>query len=152
MQSKATTVEAYLNELPEDRIVPIVTLRDIINENIPEGFVETMSYGTIGWVVPHALYPDGYHVTPKLPLPFINLASQKNFIALYHMSLKSNKEMFDWFANEYAAQCKTKMDMGKSCLRMKKTNDIPYNLIGELVRKVSVNDWIQTYESLVKKR
>ncbi len=151
MQSKATTVEQYLNELPEDRVVPMVTLRDIINENIPEGFVETMSYGMIGWIVPHTLYPSGYHCDPKLPLPFTNIASQKNFIALYHMGIYSDKKLLDWFVNEFAAQSKAKLDMGKSCIRFKKPEHIPYNLIGELVRKVSVDNWIKTYESLFKK-
>lgn len=151
MTSKATTVEQYLNELPEDRIVPMVKLRDIINANIPEGFEETMNYGMIGWVVPHSLFPAGYHCDPKLPLGFMNLASQKNFVALYHMGIYSDKKLFDWFVNEFAAQSKAKLDMGKSCIRFKKPEQIPYNLIGELVRKISVNDWIQTYESLIKR-
>lgn len=151
MQSKATTVEQYLNELPEDRIVPMVTLRDVINDNIPEGFEEMMSYGMIGWVVPHSLYPDGYHCDPKLPLGFMNIASQKNFVALYHMGIYSDKKLLDWFVKEYTAQSKVKLDKGKSCMRFKKPEHIPYTLIGELVRKISVEDWVITYEANMKK-
>ena len=128
MQSKATTVDEYLNELPSDRKDCLTKLRSIIKENLPEGFEETMSYGMIGYVVPHSLYPAGYHSTPKLPLPFLNIASQKNFVALYHMSLNSDKKLLEWFTKEYVEQTKTKLDMGKSCIRFKKLEQIPYNL------------------------
>ena len=151
MQSKATTVEQYINELPEDRKDCMTKLRSVINENLPDGFEEKMSYGMIGWVVPHVLYPAGYHCDPKLPLGFMNIASQKNFVALYHMGIYSDKKLLDWFVNEFAAQSKAKLDMGKSCIRFKKPEQIPYNVIGELVCKISVNDWIQTYESLLKR-
>ncbi len=126
-------------------------LRSVINENRPEGFEEKMSYGMIGWVVPHVLYPAGYHCDTKLPLPFMNIASQKNFVALYHMGIYSDKNLLYWFVNEYTAQSKVKLDMGKSCIRFKKPEHIPYDLIGELVRKMSVKDWIQTYETSYKK-
>ena len=126
-------------------------LRSVINENRPEGFEEKMSYGMIGWVVPHVLYPAGYHCDTKLPLPFMNIASQKNFVALYHMGNYSDKNLLYWFVNEYTAQSKVKLDMGKSCIRFKKPEHIPYDLIGELVRKMSVKDWIQTYETSYKK-
>ena len=121
-------------------------LRASIVEHLPEGFVETMSYGMIAYAVPHSLYPKGYHVNPKLPLPFINIASQKNFIALYHMGIYAKEELKDWFVEAYPKYCKKKLDMGKSCVRFKKLDDIPYELISELVQKVTVVEWITLYE------
>ena len=146
MQSSAKTVEDYLNELSADRKDCMTKLRAVINENLPEGFEERMSYGMIGYVIPHSLYPAGYHCDPKLPLSFMNIASQKNYIALHHLGLYGHKKLLDWFIEEYAAQCKTKLDMGKGCVRFKKLEQIPYKLIGELVRKVSAQDWIRIYE------
>lgn len=146
MQSKATTPEQYLSELPDDRKNAILKLRNILKENLPKGFEEVMSYGMLGYVVPHAIFPKGYHCDPKLPLPFINLASQKNFIALYHMGIYADKNLFDWFIAEYPKHVKTKLDMGKSCIRFKKVDDIPFELIGELATKISVQDWIAMYE------
>lgn len=151
MQSKAKTPEAYISELPEERKVPISKLRETILKNLPEGFEEEMSYGMIGYVVPHSLYPAGYHVNPDLPLPFINIASQKNFIALYHMGIYSDKDLLNWFVSEYPKHVKTKLDMGKSCIRFKNTNHIPYELIGELISKMSAEQWISKYEQAWKK-
>ena len=152
MQSKATTADEYISQLPDDRKEAITKLRNEINSNIPEGFKEVMSYGMIGWVVPHSIYPDGYHCDPKLPLPFINIASQKNHIAVYHMGVYSDKNLMDWFTSEYANQSKVKLDMGKSCIRFKKPQNITYELIGELAEKMTVQQWIDTYESLYKKK
>ena len=151
MQSKATTPEHYLAELPEDRKEAMLKLRNVIKDNLPKGFEEQMSYGMLGYVVPHSIYPNGYHCNPKLPLPFINLASQKNFIALYHMGIYANKNLLEWFLAEYPKHFKTKIDMGKSCLRFKKMDDIPFELIGELVKKMSVQDWISIYENAFRK-
>ena len=151
MQSKATTPEHYLAELPEDRKEAMLKLRNVIKDNLPKGFQEQMSYGMLGYVVPHSIYPNGYHCNPKLPLPFINLASQKNFIALYHMGIYADKNLLDWFVAEYPKHFKTKIDMGKSCLRFKKMDDIPFELIGELVKKMSVQDWISIYENAFRK-
>jgi uncharacterized protein YdhG (YjbR/CyaY superfamily) len=151
MQSKAQTVEEYLTDLPDDRKEAVNKLRATILENIPKGFVETMSYGMIGYVIPHTVYPDGYHCNPKLPLPFINIASQKNFIALYHMGIYANPELLKWFTDEFPKHSNQKLDMGKSCIRFKKTNHIPSDLIAELVRKMSVADWVNTYENQFKK-
>jgi len=106
-----------------------------------------MSYGMIGYVVPHSIYPKGYHCSPELPLPFISIASQKNAITLYHMMVYADKNLHDWFVTEYSKVCKSKLDMGKSCIRFKKINEIPYELIGKLVSKVSVEQWIEKYES-----
>lgn len=150
MKIEASNPDEYISKLPEDRQVAISKLRDIINDRLPSDFEETMSYGMIGWVVPHSIYPDGYHCDPKLPLPFLSVASQKNFIALYHMGIYANQELYDWFVSEYPKHCKRKLDMGKSCIRFKKLDDIPYELIGELVSKMTVNDWVSIYESNVK--
>lgn len=151
MQSKARTSKEYIAELPEDRKEPVLKLRETILKNLPEGFEEEMSYGMIGYVVPHSLYPAGYHVNPELPLPFINIASQKKFIALYHMGIYSDKDLLNWFVSEYPKHVKTKLDMGKSCIRFKNTNNIPYKLIGELVSKISAEQWIKKYEQAWKK-
>ena len=151
MQSQAKTPELYLAELSEDRKIAVGKLRTIILDNLPKGFEEVMSYGMIGYVVPHAIYPKGYHCDPKIPLPFISLASQKNFVALYHMGIYGNQNLLNWFVSEYPKHCKSKIDMGKSCIRFKKVDDIPYDLIAELVGKVSVQDWISNYESYFTK-
>ncbi|MFC1555311.1 DUF1801 domain-containing protein [candidate division KSB1 bacterium] len=150
MKSNAVSVNEYLDEIPENRKESFSKLRDTILANLPEGFKEEMSYGMIGYVVPHSIYPDGYHCSPELPLPFISIASQKNFIALYHMGIYSNPEILDWFVQEYPKHCKLKLDMGKSCIRFKKPELIPFKLIGELMRKISVQDWIRTYEKNIK--
>jgi hypothetical protein len=127
-------------------------LRDVILKNLPKGFAEVMSYGMIGYVVPHKLYPNGYHCNPKLPLPFANIASQKNFIALYHMGVYANPELLKWFTAEYKKRVPSKLDMGKSCIRFKNPEEIPFELIGELMRKMSPKDWIAVYEkNLVRK-
>ena len=151
MQSKALTPEQYLAELPEDRRIAMEKLRKVILKNLPKGYKEIMYYGMIGYVVPHEMYPNGYHCDPKLPLGFMNIASQKNFIALYHMGIYGSKELFDWFVFEYPKHCKSKLDMGKSCIRFKKMEDIPYDLIGELCRKLSVEKWIEMYEKALRR-
>jgi hypothetical protein len=151
MISQAETPEQYIRELPKDRKPVMEKLRAVILENLPPGFEETMSYGMIGYVVPHSVYPDGYHADPALPLPFINIASQKNHIAVYHMGLYSDEELYDWFTSEYDKRVNTKLDMGKSCIRFKKpeSKEIPYELIGELVSKMSADEWIKLYEASI---
>lgn len=151
MQSEAITVNEYFESLPDDRKHAMVRLRKVILDNIPPGFSEQMSYGMVGYVVPHSIYPPGYHCDPKLPLPFVNIASQKNFIALYHMGIYSDKDILDWFTSEYSKHSSAKLDMGKSCIRFKKPEQIPYELIGQLMKKISVKDWIKTYEEVHKK-
>ena len=142
MKTEAETPDQYLDQLPPERFEAMKKLRKSILDNLPDGFEETMSYGMIGYVVPHSKYPPGYHVKPELPLPFINIASQKNFVALYHMGIYADKQLLDWFTSEYPRHCSTKLDMGKSCIRFKKMDQIPYSLIEELVKKVSMEDWI----------
>lgn len=146
MQSKANTINDYLAELPGERMESFGKLRDTILKNIPKGFEEVISYGMIGYVVPHKLFPAGYHCDPKLPLPFVNIASQKNFIAFYHMGLYGDSKLNEWFVNEYPKHSKAKLDMGKSCVRFKKMDDIPYKLISELMKKITVKDWINLYQ------
>ncbi len=150
MQSKAATVTEYIAELPADRREAITKLRKEIKKNLPKGFKEVMSYGMIGYVVPHSLYPPGYHCTPELPLPFMNIASQKNFVAVYHMCVYSDPKLSKWFTDEYVKMGVAKLDMGKSCLRFKKMDAIPYRLIGELAGKVTPQQWIDLYEKKFK--
>ncbi|UNZ00022.1 DUF1801 domain-containing protein [Zhouia spongiae] len=151
MQYKASTTQEYIDQLPEERKEVIQKLLKTIRDNIPEGFEETIGYGMIGFVVPHSLYPAGYHCDPGLPLPFLNIASQKHFVALYHSGIYADKEMHDWFVGEYPKHCKTKLDMGKSCVRFKKPDDIPYELIAELLTKLTPGEWIALYEKNIKR-
>jgi uncharacterized protein YdhG (YjbR/CyaY superfamily) len=150
MQSKATTADAYIAELPDDRQKAIDKLRKVIKKNLPKGFKEGMGYGMMGWTVPHSIYPAGYHCNPKDPLPFMGLASQKNSINLYHMGIYANSKLLKWFQDAHAKASPKKLDMGKSCIRYKKPEDIPYDLIGELASKMSVDDWITMYETNLK--
>ena len=151
MTSKATTPEQYIKELPADRKEAVIQLRNTVLKNLPKGFKETMCYGMLAYVVPHEIYPGGYHCDPKLPLPFASIASQKNFIAFYHMGIYAMPDILKWFTTEYAKQSTDRLDMGKSCIRFKKPEHIPYKLIGELIKKVSVKDWIKTYEENIKR-
>jgi uncharacterized protein YdhG (YjbR/CyaY superfamily) len=151
MQSTAKTPAEYVDSLPDERKSVIENIRKTVLDNLPEGFEETMGYGMLGYVVPHSIYPSGYHCDPKMPLPFISVASQKNFIALYHMGIYADESLLNCFVAEYPKHCKTKLDMGKSCIRFKKMNDIPYELLGQLVAKMSVQDWISLYEKNLKR-
>jgi uncharacterized protein YdhG (YjbR/CyaY superfamily) len=151
MQIAANSPNDYVSKLPEDRQSGFQRLRTTIKENIPAGFEETMSYGMIGYVVPHSIFPAGYHCDPKLPLPFVSIASQKNFVALYHMGIYADNDLLDWFVGEYPKHSKAKLDMGKSCIRFKKMDQIPFQLIGQLMTKMTVADWVEKYEGVFKK-
>lgn len=151
MRIESTSPENYIAQLPVDRQSAITQLRKTIIENIPEGFQETIIYDMIGWVVPKSIYPNGYHCNTELPLPFINIASQMHFVALYHMGLYADNQLLDWFVCEYAKHSKLKLDMGKSCIRFKKMDDIPYSLIAELAGKMSTDRWIDLYESTFRR-
>ncbi len=146
MQSDAATPKAYMDALPDDRKAPMKKLRAVIRKNLPSGFKECMNYGMLGYVVPHSLYPAGYHCDPAMPLPFMNLASQKNFIAVYHMGVYGDPKLLQWFQGEYAKRVTAKLDMGKSCVRFKKMDNIPFELIGELSSKMTVEQCISFYE------
>lgn len=151
MQSKAVTPEQYIAELPQDRKVVMEKLRKIAIDTLSKGFQEVIYCGMLGYVVPHAIYPNGYHCDPKLPLGFYSIASQKNSINIYHMGIYSDKKLHDWFVAEYPKHCMSKLDMGKSCIRFKKMDDIPYDLITELLKKITVQDWIDMYEKMLKR-
>lgn len=151
MQSAATTVKAYLEELPDDRRDAINRLRKEIRKNIPEGFKEEMNYGMIGYVVPHKLYPAGYHCDPALPLPFMSVASQKNFVAVYHMGVYAIPALNNWFIDACSKAGIVKLDMGKSCIRFKNLDKIPYEVIGQLASKMKPDEWIAYYEKMIKR-
>ncbi|WP_299798056.1 DUF1801 domain-containing protein [uncultured Maribacter sp.] len=151
MKYEANSPDEYIAQLTPERKAVIEKLRGIILQNLPNGFEEQLSYGMLGYVVPHSLNPAGYHVQPELPLPFINLASQKNFIALYHSGIYADPALMNWFKNEYPIHCKRKLDMGKSCVRFKSMDDIPYELIAELCTKMTPTEWISLYEKNIKK-
>lgn len=151
MRSEASTVSDYIESLPDDRKEAIIKLRAAIKKTIPIEFKEGMGYGMPGFDVPHSIYPAGYHCDPKVPLPFAGYASQKNFIALYHMGIYANPALLEWFVAEYPKHSKLKLDMGKSCIRFKKLSEIPYDLISELFTKMSVQEWVELYEKSFKK-
>lgn len=151
MTIQANTPEEYLELIPPDKKAGIVNLRETLLKALPAGFSEVIQYGMLSYVVPHALYPPGYHCTPHLPLPFISLAAQKNFIALYHMGLYGDPGLLAWFQEEYARHTPQRLDMGKSCIRFKRPDMIPYALIGELARKISPSEWITRYEMSFKR-
>ena len=152
MQSVAKTPKEYLASLPDDRKEAMTKLEKVIKKNIPKGFEAIMQYGMITFVVPHSIYPSGYHCKPQDALPFLSIASQKNFIAVYHMGIYMDSNLLNWFVEEYAKQNKAKLDMGKSCIRFKKVEQIPYDLIGELATKITVKEWIEQYEKVLKKQ
>ncbi len=147
---KPQAVEDYFNALAEDRRGAMETLRSSIRANLPSGFEEVLNYGQPSWVVPHSLYEAGYHVNPDLPLPFLSIASQKSHIGVYHMGIYASSSLMDWFVGRYPKHCKTRLDMGKSCIRFKKVDDIPNDLIGELCGKMSAREWIELYEEQIK--
>ncbi|KAB2859765.1 MAG: DUF1801 domain-containing protein [Flavobacteriales bacterium] len=151
MKANGTTVQEILTNLPADRAEPFNKLHNIIVKNLPKGFEAAISYGGLGYVVPHSVYPAGYHCKPSEPLPFAGIASQKNSINFYHMGIYANPDLLNWFDAEYPKHSKQKLDMGKSCIRFKKFDEIPYQLIGELMKKMTVKDWVTIYETQYKK-
>ena len=152
MQIPAVSVEDYISKIPEERQEIFKKMFDAINSNLPKGFKQGVSYGMVGWNVPLETYPAGYHCTPGSPLPFMALASQKNFIALYHMGMYAKPELLNWFTEEFPKYSKRKLDMGKSCVRFKKMDDIPLELLAEMSKKMTVEEWITIYESNFKKK
>lgn len=152
MEYKAKTVEEYISLLPEDRKEAIEKLRCTVRDNLPSALEERILYNMISYVIPHSIYPQGYHVNPDDPLSFISIASQKNHIALYHMGIMVYPDVLDWFVKEYAKYVKTKLDMGKSCIRFKNVKNIPYELIAQLCRKIDYQDYIQKYEAVINRR
>ena len=151
MQSKAATPDEYIKEIPVERQAAFKKLRAVIKKNLPKGYKEGMGYGMMGWDVPHSIYPAGYHCNPKAPLPFMGIASQKNFIAVYHMGVYADPKLLKWFQAAHAKASPKKLEMGKSCIRYKKPEDIPFDLIGELASKITPAEWIATYEKNIKR-
>ncbi len=151
MHSKSLSVDSFLESVDKSKIDALSKLRDVILANLPEGFEEQMAYGMPSYVVPHSVYSAGYHCDPKQPLPFISFAAQKNFISFYHMGMYADKNLLNWFLAEYPKYLKTKPDVGKSCVRFKKPEQIPFDLIGRLVKKMGSKEWIATYEKLYRK-
>lgn len=151
MQSQATTVDQYLSEVPPEKQEAINKLRKVILKNLPKGYKEVMSYGMMGYCVPHTIYPAGYHCNPKEPLPFAMLASQKNSVNFYHMGIYMEPKLLTWFTDKYAKTGLGKLDMGKSCMRFKNAENIPYKLIGDLMTKLTVEKWIEMYEKKLKR-
>lgn len=145
------SVEDLIAAIADERKSAVEKLRQTILQNLPEGFEETVSYGMISYVVPHSIYPKGYHCDPKIPLPFLSFASQKNSINLYHMGIYAEKSLYDWFIHEYPKHTSQKLDMGKSCIRFKKVNDIPLDLIATLVQKMTPKQWVELYEQAFRK-
>ncbi|MDX1652089.1 MAG: DUF1801 domain-containing protein [Brumimicrobium sp.] len=150
MKIDAKNVEDYLSKCPEERQESLKKLRNTILDNLPQGFTEELNYGMPGYVIPHSIYPAGYHCDPKLPLPFMGFASQKNFIAFYHSGIYADEQLLNWFTEEYRKTEKYKLDMGKSCIRFKKPEQIPFELIGKLVKKMSPEQYISIYENRFK--
>lgn len=151
MKANGKTVQEILSNVPDDRKEAFNKLHNVIIKNLPDGFEAAISYGGLGYVVPHTIYPSGYHCKPAEPLPFAGIASQKNSINFYHMGIYSDPKLSDWFVSEYPKHTKQKLDMGKSCIRFKKPEEIPFDLIGALMKKMSVKDWITLYEKNLKK-
>jgi hypothetical protein len=146
MKATGKTVTEILLNQPADWLESFNKLHEVIIKNLPKGFEPAISYGGLGYVVPHKLYPAGYHCKPEEPLPFAGIASQKGSINLYHMGIYANPKLLNWFVSEYPKHSKHKLDMGKSCIRFKKMDDIPYKLIGQLMKKITVKQWIGMYE------
>ncbi len=151
MKIEANNPDDYASKVQDAHKAAIAKLRKTVKENLPKGFEEQMSYGMLGYVVPHSIYPDGYHCNTSLPLPFLNLASQKNFIGLYHMGIYADSSLYDWWVEEYGKRVPSKLDMGKSCVRLKKVDQIPYDLVAELCQKMTVEDWVNLYEKSLKR-
>jgi Domain of unknown function (DU1801) len=148
----AKDVVDYISQLPIDKKEAIIRLRKTVLDNIPKGFEECLNYNTISYVIPHSLYPAGYHCQPKLPVPFVSIAAQKNFVAFYHMGIYAMPELLKWFTQEFPKHSDAKLDMGKSCIRFKNPNKIPFELMGELMQKVSAKEWIDFYQKAIDNR
>lgn len=149
MRSQATTIEAYLQSLPDDRREAVQAVRDVVNRNIDKQFAEGMQYGMPAWFVPHSVYPAGYHCDPKQPVPFVSVASQKNHLAIYMFCIYCLPGEAEWFAQQWKATGK-RLDMGKGCVRFKRLEDVPLDLVGEAVRRATITRFLEHYESVVK--
>lgn len=145
-------VEEYIDNVDEKRQGAFRELVEVVRKNIPQGFEEVMQYNMITYVVPLKEYPKGYLERIDEPLPFISLGVQKNHIAFYHLGIMSNEDLLSWFQDEYKKQVPTKLNMGKSCIRMTNVKNIPFELLGELVSKMTPDEWVLNYEKAIEKR
>lgn len=152
MKADGDPVKEFLATIPADRTESFNRLHDVIVENLPAGFEAAISYGKLGYVVPHSIYPAGYHCKPSEPLPFAGIALQKKSINLYHMGFYTDPELVAWFLSEYSKHSTQKPDMGKGCVRFRRSDEIPCDLVGELMRKISVKEWVDIYETKLKDR
>jgi hypothetical protein len=151
MKATGVTVEEILENIPEDRKAAFLKLHQTIIDHLPKGFEAGISYGGLGYIIPHSVYPAGYHGKPSEPLPFAGLAYQKNTINFYHMGIYADQNLMEWFVAEFPKHSNQKLDMGKSCMRFKKWDEIPFELMGQLMQKITANEWMATYERLYKK-
>src|SRR5579883_2914695 len=151
MPGTPKTVQQYLSSLPQDRREAINAVRKVILKNLPKGYEEQISYGMIGYVVPHSLYPAGYHCDPRQPLPMANLGSKKNHLSLHLMTVYGDAATEKWFRNAWTATGK-KLDMGKACVRFKKAEDIPLEVLGELIARVPVDKYVARVEKILSDR
>ena len=151
MSTTSKQIEELINALPDDRQDAIRSMREVINENLPDGFAECVSSGMVAWVVPHSLYPAGYHCDPKQPLPFMALASQKGHISLYSMCLYGDSAHLGWFEKEWPKHSQKKLNMGRSCIRFRNAEELPLELIGKLASRVTPQQWIKMYETVIKR-
>ncbi|MEZ6098866.1 MAG: DUF1801 domain-containing protein [Pirellulaceae bacterium] len=149
MPQKFESVEQYLASLSVERQEMVGAIRHVILQNLPKGYEEGIQYNMIGYYVPHSVYPAGYHCDPRQPVPFVNLASQKNYVSLYLFCIYVNEELVEWFRDAWTSMGK-KLDMGKSCIRIKKPDDVPLKLIGQTVKKVPVKKFLASYEESLK--
>lgn len=152
MQYDISTINEYFEALPEERKEGVKELFEVFKTNLPKGFEAQVSYGHIGFVVPFSIYPNGYHCDTNQPLPFINIASQKNHIAIYHMGIYMKPELINWFENEFPKHSSKKLNMGKSCIRFRNTKDIPFDLLGELATKITVDDYVSLYTDILNRK
>lgn len=151
MRIDATDATDYVDQLPPDRAQAVTRLLAVLREHLPTGFEETMQYGMPSFVVGKKMYPAGYHCDPDLPLPFVSVGNQKGHVGLYHMGIYAMPDVLAWFQDEWPRHVPTKLDMGKSCIRFKRMDRIPYELVGELAEKISPSEWILAYEARVRR-
>ena len=152
MKIVAKNPDDYIAQLPDDKREAVVKLREEVLKNLPKGFIECLNYGILGYVIPHAVYPKGYHSDTKLPFPFANIGAQKNFVVFHHLGIYVSPKLLNWFIGEYPKHTDSKLDMGKGCIRFKNPDKIPFKLVGELMRKISAEEWIDQYEKAILNR
>lgn len=143
--------QQLLQQVPEDRHDAMNTLRKLFSTQLPKGFEELIKATSLDFVVPHSLYPNGYHCNPKQPLPFISIVSQKNVLTIHHLGFYASPELTEWFVTEYSKKYTPKLDMGKGCLKFKKMEEIPYDLLKSLCKKLTVKEWVDLYEKAFRK-